>query len=95
METLLADANVQGLIVTAVVGVVAGALARFLIPGKQSMNIIFTMLLGIAGAYVGGYIKGATSIGGEGLLWVVIMATAGAIVVLLVVMFIQKLLKKG
>lgn len=80
--------------VTAVLGIVAGALARFLIPGKQSMNLIFTMILGIAGAFVGGYIQGATGIGGVGLLWTVIMATAGAIILLLVVMVIQKILGK-
>ena len=95
MQPLLAlTVDPMVIAVTAVIGIVAGALARFLIPGKQQMNLIFTMILGIVGAYVGGYVKGATGIGGDTLLWTVIMATAGAIILLLVVMVIQKILGK-
>ena len=36
-----------------VLGIVAGFLARALLPGKQSMGLLLTMLLGIAGAFVG------------------------------------------
>ena len=36
-----------------VLGIVAGFLARALLPGKQSMGLLMTMLLGIAGAFVG------------------------------------------
>lgn len=39
-----------------IVGFVIGLLARFLKPGRDSMGIIFTTLLGIAGAIVGGYL---------------------------------------
>jgi uncharacterized membrane protein YeaQ/YmgE (transglycosylase-associated protein family) len=46
-----------GLIVTLViVGLIAGALARLLVPGKQSMSILATMLLGIVGSFVGGFL---------------------------------------
>ncbi|OAN37769.1 GlsB/YeaQ/YmgE family stress response membrane protein [Mycolicibacterium iranicum] len=46
-----------GLILTLiVVGLVAGALARLLIPGKQPMSMLSTILLGIVGSFVGGFL---------------------------------------
>jgi len=44
-----------GLIVTIViVGLIAGALARLLVPGRQDMSIPMTIVLGIVGSLVGG-----------------------------------------
>jgi uncharacterized membrane protein YeaQ/YmgE (transglycosylase-associated protein family) len=37
-------------------GIVAGFLARAIMPGRQSMGIVMTGLLGIAGSFVGGFI---------------------------------------
>ncbi|MCW2630894.1 GlsB/YeaQ/YmgE family stress response membrane protein [Mycobacterium sp.] len=37
-----------------IIGLVVGALARLLVPGRQPMGWIATALLGIVGAYVGG-----------------------------------------
>ena len=39
-----------------VFGLVAGAIARFLMPGRQPMGIILTIILGIVGSFVGGAI---------------------------------------
>ena len=39
-----------------VIGLVAGALARLLVPGRDPMGIIGTMFLGIVGAFVGGFL---------------------------------------
>lgn len=39
-----------------IVGLIAGLIARALIPGKQSMGILMTMLLGIVGSFVGGFL---------------------------------------
>ena len=39
-----------------VVGLIAGALARLLLPGEDPMSIWMTVLLGIAGSFVGGLI---------------------------------------
>lgn len=38
-------------------GLVAGAIARFLVPGRQPMGIILTMCLGIVGSLIGGFIS--------------------------------------
>jgi uncharacterized membrane protein YeaQ/YmgE (transglycosylase-associated protein family) len=45
--------DISEIIGAIVLGIVAGFLARALLPGKQSMGLIMTMLLGIAGAFVG------------------------------------------
>jgi len=44
------------LIQYAIFGLVAGAIARMLHPGRDPMSWIWTMLLGIGGAVVGGWI---------------------------------------
>ena len=43
----------------AVFGLVIGAIARLLYPGRQSMGILMTMLLGIIGSMLGGFISWA------------------------------------
>jgi len=39
-----------------IVGVVVGAIARWILPGAENMGIFMTGLLGIAGSFVGGFI---------------------------------------
>ncbi len=49
--------NMLGLILTIlIVGLVAGALARLLVPGKQEMSIAMTIVLGVIGSFVGGFL---------------------------------------
>lgn len=38
------------------IGLVAGFLARAIVPGKDSMSIVATILLGIVGSFVGGFL---------------------------------------
>ncbi|MGI8679391.1 MAG: GlsB/YeaQ/YmgE family stress response membrane protein [Jatrophihabitans sp.] len=46
-----------GLIISIIFfGLVAGALARLLVPGRQHMSIPMTILLGIVGSFVGGFL---------------------------------------
>ena len=46
-----------GLILTViVVGAIAGALARLIVPGRQNMSILATIALGIVGSFVGGFL---------------------------------------
>ena len=64
-----------------ILGAVAGFLARFLVPGRDPMGLVATVLLGIVGAFVGGFLADALfddeSVGWFG-------ATVGAVIVLLV-----------
>jgi uncharacterized membrane protein YeaQ/YmgE (transglycosylase-associated protein family) len=46
-----------GLIVTIlVVGLIAGFVARAVVPGRQNLSIGLTLLLGIVGSFVGGFL---------------------------------------
>ena len=45
-----------------IVGLIAGAIAKFLMPGDDPGGLILTILLGIAGAIVGGFIAVALNI---------------------------------
>ena len=46
-----------GLIVSLIViGLIAGALARLLVPGRQDISIPMTILIGIIGSFVGGFL---------------------------------------
>jgi len=40
-----------------IIGIVVGALARFIMPGAQHMGILMTGVLGIVGSFVGGFIS--------------------------------------
>jgi uncharacterized membrane protein YeaQ/YmgE (transglycosylase-associated protein family) len=46
-----------GLIVSLIIiGLIAGALARLIVPGKQHMSVPMTILLGLIGSFVGGFL---------------------------------------
>ena len=46
-----------GLIISLiVVGLIAGALARLIVPGRQNISILMTIVLGIVGSFVGGFL---------------------------------------
>ena len=44
------------IIVMLIVGLIAGALARLLVPGKDPMGIGATILLGLVGSFIGGFL---------------------------------------
>lgn len=78
-----------------VLGLIAGALAKFLVPGKDPGGCFVTIIVGILGAVIGGYL-GTTYFG-----WAkpndpfglssIAVATGGAIILLIVVRLLQKL----
>jgi uncharacterized membrane protein YeaQ/YmgE (transglycosylase-associated protein family) len=65
-----------------IVGGIAGALAKLIMPGDDPGGFIITILLGIAGAIVGGFLASLINIGGGGFIWTTIIATVGAIILL-------------
>jgi uncharacterized membrane protein YeaQ/YmgE (transglycosylase-associated protein family) len=75
----------MGIIGTILVGLIVGALARLVMPGKQSMGWILTILLGIGGSVLAGYVGQALGWyeAGEGAGW--IASVVGALVLLFVV----------
>ncbi len=75
----------MGLIVFLVIGLIAGFIARALVPGPDPMGWLGTMILGIIGSFVGGtlaalFFGGTLDISAAGLVGSII----GAIIVLLV-----------
>jgi uncharacterized membrane protein YeaQ/YmgE (transglycosylase-associated protein family) len=48
------------------IGIVIGILARLVLPGRQHIGVLMTILLGIAGAVIGGVVASAI---GEGDIW--------------------------
>ena len=60
----------MGIIGTIFVGLIVGAIARFLLPGEQKMGWILTCLLGIAGSFIAGFV-------GQSLGWYAVGETAG------------------
>jgi uncharacterized membrane protein YeaQ/YmgE (transglycosylase-associated protein family) len=71
-----------------VVGIIAGSLARLLMPGKDPGGCLVTILLGIAGALVGGFLAVALDISEEGVddfdLGTIVLAVIGAMLILFV-----------
>lgn len=74
----------MGLLTWIILGAIAGALAKWIMPGDDPGGFIVTILLGIAGALIGGFIASAIGLGGvEGLsIGSIIIAILGAILLL-------------
>ena len=53
----------MGILSWIVMGLIVGVLAKFLMPGKDPGGFIVTILLGIAGAFVGGYVGSVLGLG--------------------------------
>ncbi|MDQ1740793.1 MAG: hypothetical protein QOE53_2445 [Pseudonocardiales bacterium] len=46
-----------GLIISLIIiGLIAGAIARLLVPGRQDISIAGTIVLGIVGSFIGGFL---------------------------------------
>ncbi|MBW3141057.1 GlsB/YeaQ/YmgE family stress response membrane protein [Ferrimonas balearica] len=76
----------MGFISWIILGLIVGALAKWIMPGKDGGGWIMTILLGIAGAFVGGYIGQMLGWGGVSGFDVgsLALAVLGALVVLFV-----------
>ena len=82
----------MGVIVWILLGLVAGALAKFIMPGRDPGGIIVTILIGIAGALIGGFISaklGYGSVDGFDLRSIVI-AVLGAILLLFIFRVVRR-----
>ena len=75
-----------------IVGLIAGVLAKWIMPGEQKAGFFVTMALGIVGGLLGGFVM--SLITGEGVtdfnLTTLLVATAGALVVLVAYGFLRK-----
>ena len=79
-----------GIIMTIVIGAVAGWLAGLILKGK-GMGFIVNAVVGIVGAFVGRYLFGLIGFSvGNGLIGAIITSTAGAVVLLFIVGILRK-----
>lgn len=74
----------MGILSWLVMGLVVGILARFIMPGRDATGLFMTIFLGIAGAFVGGFLGSAFGFGdvtgfnaGS-----IVLATGGAVLLL-------------
>ena len=74
----------MGIVAWIVLGLIAGAIAKALMPGRDPGGIIVTMLIGIVGAFIGGF--AGSAITGAGLngfsLWSILLSVIGAMILL-------------
>jgi uncharacterized membrane protein YeaQ/YmgE (transglycosylase-associated protein family) len=74
----------MGILTWIIVGLIAGALAKLIMPGDDPGGIIVTIIIGIVGAFLGGFVFNL--FGGSGVtgfnIWSLLVATVGAIILL-------------
>ncbi len=72
-----------GLVGWIIVGLCAGALARWILPGRDPGGLVVTILIGIAGALLGGFVAGLVpGLPPGGNVFNLLLATAGAVALL-------------
>lgn len=75
----------MGILAWIIFGLIVGAIAKFIMPGTQGGGWLITIILGIVGALVGGFLAGALGIGDDGNPWdigSIAIAVLGAILVI-------------
>jgi len=80
----------MGILWTLVIGLIAGIVAKLLMPGKDPGGFIITILLGIAGAFVATYLGQAVGWYEAGQQAGFIGAVVGAVVILIIYRMVRK-----
>jgi uncharacterized membrane protein YeaQ/YmgE (transglycosylase-associated protein family) len=70
------DVDIASILGYVIVGAIVGVVARFLLPGDDPMGILGTIMLGIVGAVIGGWIAGAVFEDTSGVDWIASVLTA-------------------
>jgi uncharacterized membrane protein YeaQ/YmgE (transglycosylase-associated protein family) len=86
MVATCAPSGVGGWIGTIIFGAIIGALARLVLPGKQNISLIMTVIIGIVGALIGYWLASllgvcATS-GIDWIRWIISIIVAAVLVVI-------------
>jgi len=82
----------MGILSWILMGLIVGVLAKFIMPGKDPKGCIVTVLLGIGGAFVGGFIGSRLGLGTfQGFdIRSLLLAVGGAMVLLILYRIIRK-----
>ncbi len=84
----LAVGGVIGILLLALLGLVIGVVAKLLMPGKDPGGWFVTILLGIAGSWVGGFL--ASALGLQGQVASFIAAVIGAMLLLAIYRMVKR-----
>ena len=82
----------MGILSWIILGLIAGAIAKLILPGKDPGGIIVTIVIGIVGAIIGGYIStllGLGTVTGFNI-GSLIIAVIGSIVLLIIYRMVKK-----
>jgi uncharacterized membrane protein YeaQ/YmgE (transglycosylase-associated protein family) len=79
--------GVIGLLMVAVIGFVIGVVAKLLMPGPDPGGWFVTILLGIAGSWVGGFLFGLLGLGGG------LLGFVGAVLGAMLLLWIYRMVK--
>ena len=75
----------MGILAWIIIGLIAGALGKLIMPGDDPGGIIVTILIGMVGAVVGGFVMyNILGFNQGGFIWSIIVATIGAIILLVI-----------
>jgi uncharacterized membrane protein YeaQ/YmgE (transglycosylase-associated protein family) len=81
--------GVIGLLLVALTGLVIGAVAKLLMPGKDPGGWFVTILLGIVGSWIGSWLMGVLGLGGT------VPALIGSVIGAMLLLVAYRLLKRG
>ena len=81
--------GLMGLLILAIIGLVIGAVAKVLTPGPDPGGWFATILLGIAGSWVGGFLAELLGLG-QGMVMALVFAVLGSILLLLIYRTIRR-----
>ena len=82
----------MGILSWIVMGLIVGLLAKFIMPGKDPGGCIITVLIGIAGAFVGGFIASRLGLGSVTGFDIrsILVAVGGAVILLILYRVIKR-----
>jgi uncharacterized membrane protein YeaQ/YmgE (transglycosylase-associated protein family) len=64
------DITIGSILIYIIAGAIIGALARLIVPGRQSISILVTVVLGIVAAIIGGILWQAIFPDNDGIAWI-------------------------
>ncbi|MEX2203157.1 MAG: GlsB/YeaQ/YmgE family stress response membrane protein [Actinomycetota bacterium] len=76
------DLDISSILTYIVIGLIVGVLARLLVPGRTSMSLLATLVIGVIGAVIGGWLAGAVFEETEGVDWIASILVALVLVLL-------------
>lgn len=74
------DVDIESILGYIVVGAVIGIVARLLVPGTSGMGLLVTIVVGIVGAVIGGWLAGAVFEETQGVDWIASILVAALLV---------------